>query len=159
MLSISAKDRNQLRKLQNRATRIVYRGERLHPSVSLLRSPHWLPVEQRIKFKVLLYVFFKGVHWLTPPYLNEFLVPCSPGRPNLRSGDDKLILHIPRTTRRYGDISFHSDAPRHWNAVPAVIRNNTSVMTFRKPLKTYLFGRSTGSTLASVFVCFLTDFN
>ena len=83
MLGISAKDRNQLQKLQNRAVRIVFRAERLHPSAPLLRTLHWLPVDQRIKFKVLLYVF-KGVHGLAPPYLNEFLVPYSPGRPNLR---------------------------------------------------------------------------
>ena len=138
MLGISAKDRNQLQKLQNRAARIVFRAERLHPSAPLLRTLHWLPVDQRIKFKVLLYVF-KGVHGLAPPYLNEFLVPYSPGRPNLRSGDDKLLLYNPRTTRRYGDISFHADAPRLWNALPSDIRNSTSVMTFRKRLKTYLF--------------------
>ena len=138
MLGMSAKDRNQLQKLQNRAARVVFRAERLHPSAPLLRTLHWLPVDQRIKFKVLLYIF-KGVHGLAPPYLNEFLVPYSPGRPNLRSGDDKFLLYNPRTTRRFGDISFHADAPRLWNALPSDIRNSPSVMTFRKRLMTYLF--------------------
>ena len=80
MLGISAKERKQLQKLQNRAARIVYRVKRLHPSAPLLRSLHWLPLEQRIKLKVLFYVF-KGFHGLAPPYLNKFLVPYSPGRP------------------------------------------------------------------------------
>ena len=51
MLGISAKDRNQLQKLRNRAARIVFRAERLHPSAPLLITLHWLPVDQRIKFK------------------------------------------------------------------------------------------------------------
>lgn len=140
MLGISAKDCKQLQKLQNRAAKIVYRVdyERLHPSAPLLKQLHWLPIEQRIKFKVLLNVF-KGVHGLAPVYLTEYLAPYSPGRQNLRSGDDTLLLHIPRTNRSYGDKSFHAAAPRLWNALPATIRNCPSVMLFRKCLKTYLF--------------------
>ena len=138
MLGISAKDRNQLQKLQNRAARIVFRAERRHPSAPLLRTLHWLPVDQRIKFKVLLCVY-KAINGLAPPYINELIMPYASDRYNLRSSDDTLLLHNPRTSKRYGDMSFHADAPRLWNSLPFNIRNSTSVMVFRKQLKTYLF--------------------
>ena len=138
MLGISAKDRKQLQKLQNRAARIVFKAERLHPSAPLLTSLHWLPIEQRIQFKVLLIVY-KGVNKLAPPYLINFLVPYLPGRQNLRSSKDTLLLNIPRTIRKYGDNSFHAAAPRLWNSIPFSIRNCGSVHVFKKLLKTYLF--------------------
>ena len=140
MLGISAKDRNQLQKLQNRAARIVFRAERRHPSAPLLRTLHWLPVDQRIKFKVLLCVY-KATNGLAPPYINELIMQYASDsdRYNLRSSDDTLLLHNPRTSKRYGDMSFHADAPRLWNSLPFNIRNSTSVMVFRKQLKTYLF--------------------
>ncbi len=138
MLGISAADRKQLQKLQNRAARIVFKAERLHPSAPLLKCLHWLPIEQRIKYKVLL-VVYKSINGLAPPYLDKFLVQYSSGRENLRSGDDPLLLSIPRTIRNYGDKSFHAAAPRLWNSLPATLRNSSSVTVFRKQLKTFLF--------------------
>ena len=114
------------------------------PRDSTHRHPYWdLSIGYQLTRKVSLRYYsmflkeFMDLH-----LLNEFLVPYSLRRPNLHSGDDKLLLHNPRTSRRYGDISFHADAPRLWNTLSLVIRKSpSSVMTFRKCLKsqTYLF--------------------
>ena len=87
LYGITSKDRKRLQTLQNRAARIVFRLDRRQPSAPLLRELHWLPLESRIIFKLML-LTFKSINGLLPSYLSEFLVPYVPSRPNLRSGDD-----------------------------------------------------------------------
>ena len=135
---ITSKDRKRLQTLQNRAARIVFRLDRRQPSAPLLRELHWLPLESRIIFKLMLLIF-KSINGLLPSYLSEFLVPYVPSRPNLRSGDDNTLLTVPRTKRTFGDKSFAHVAPRLWNSLPIHVRQSASVDTFKKSLKTHLF--------------------
>ncbi|XP_072023044.1 uncharacterized protein [Amphiura filiformis] len=137
LLGISAKDRKQLQRLQNRAAKVVYKCNRLEPSAPLLRDLHWLPVAERIIFKVLLLVF-KALHDVAPAYLSDHLVLYVPGRDNMRSSNNYL-LHVPRTSRSMGDNAFCSAGPRHWNALPGHLRFAPSVNVFKKHLKTHLF--------------------
>ena len=57
LYGITAKDRNKLQTLQNRAARIVFRLGRRQSSAPLLRKLHWLPLESRIIFKLMLLTF------------------------------------------------------------------------------------------------------
>ena len=41
-----------------------------------LKELHWLPMEQRITFKVLL-LTFKALNNLAPPYLSQLIVPIT----------------------------------------------------------------------------------
>ena len=54
--------------------------------------------------------------------------------------NDQLLQHPPVGTNSYGHRAFSYTAPTVWNKVPDYIRNETSVMSFRKQLKTYYFG-------------------
>ena len=47
----------RLQRLQNWAARLVFTVHRQQDPKPLLKSLHWLPVKQRISFKLLLYVF------------------------------------------------------------------------------------------------------
>ena len=47
----------KLQKLQNAAARIVTLTKKHTHITPILKSLHWLPIEQRIKFKILLSVF------------------------------------------------------------------------------------------------------
>ncbi|XP_072039105.1 uncharacterized protein [Amphiura filiformis] len=138
MYGITSKDLKKLQSLQNRAARIVFRLDRRHSSAPLLRELHWLPLESRIVFKLML-LAYKGIHGLLPSYLTEYLIPYVPSRENLRSGDDKLRLAIPRTKRTLGDKAFTAAAPRLWNSLPIHIRQLPSIHRFKKSLKTHLF--------------------
>lgn len=60
----------------------------------VLASLHWLPVQHRIHFKILLFVY-KTLNDLAPSYLSELLSYQQSSR-SLRSSD-KLFLHIPRS--------------------------------------------------------------
>ena len=103
----------------------------------LLKSLHWLPVQQRIEYKVLL-LCFKAIHGLAPDYLSSLLTQHVPIR-CLRSGYQKLLT-VPRTkSKTYGVRAFSSAAPRLWNSLPAELRSCNAILDFKKKLKTYLF--------------------
>ena len=73
---------------------------------------HWLPVSQRIVFKLMLIVH-KSVNNIAPIYISELLKVYTPSR-NLRSSNMSLLKE-PTSKRTWGDRSFSVAAPRLWN--------------------------------------------
>ena len=103
-----------------------------------LKNLHWLPIESRSKFKILLLVY-KCLYGLAPSYLSKRL-SLKPNR-GLRS-DDKLVLNVPTTklkTKTYGDRCFSIAGPNLWNQLPSHIRLSKSIDVFKRSLKTHLF--------------------
>jgi len=113
----------------------VRRSDHISP---ILRNLHWLPVEKRILYKLLLTVY-KVVHNITPPlYLSALLTVHQPAR-SLRSGDLPLQLVVPKTRKRVGERAFAYAGPRQWNTLPASLRTIGTLEEFKKALKTFLF--------------------
>ena len=84
-----------LQEVQNSAARIVTQ-ERLRDHDSMSRALiglHWLPVDKRIEYKLLLYTY-KALHELAPGYLCELVVPYVPRRV-LRSAELNLLTVPP----------------------------------------------------------------
>ena len=135
-------DLQRLQRLQNKAARLVFACGRENSSVQLLRSLHWLTMRERIKFKILLYVY-KSIHGEAPSYLSEHLNLYNTGRPEggrrLRSSSDVTRLVVPRSTRKVGDNSCIVVAPKLWNQLPCEIREAASTPVFKRLLKTFLF--------------------
>lgn len=131
---------HRLQLIQNTAARLVTRT-RKHEHVSpVLQSLHWLPVHERIIYKVLL-LTFKALHELAPSYLSDLLTVYTPSRA-LRS-QSKNLLSIPQTRlKSFGDRAFCKAAPTLWNSLPLDIRSCKSVATFKSKLKTYLFKKA-----------------
>ena len=131
------KDLDQLQRLQNRAARILTGTPKFSHITGVLKDLHWLPVRQRIQYKILLTVF-KCRSDLAPAYLVELLTPYAPTR-SLRSSD-KNLLEVPKTRlKTYGDRSFQVAGPILWNSLPLRLRQPMTVDAFKKELKTYLF--------------------
>jgi len=114
-----------------------------HVTPALLEL-HWLPIAERIDFKLCLLVH-KALVGHAPPYIVDLIGPVAdlPSRASLRtalSGD----LYVPRTRRRFGDRAFAVVAPRVWNSLPTDIKLHWSTTTsFKRRLKTfYLTGAS-----------------
>jgi len=129
---------NQLQLLQNRAARVLTFTPKFDHITPILKELHWLPVQHRISFKILL-LSYKCLHDLAPVYLSDLLHPYIPAR-NLRSSDPCLsLLAVPRSRTGFGDRSFEVAAPILWNSLPPTIKNSPSVQIFKKKLKTYLF--------------------
>ena len=94
-----------LQAVQNSAARIVT-PERLrdHDSMSrALMELHWLPVDKRIEYKLLLYTY-KALHDLAPGYLCKLVVPYEPRRV-LRSAESNLLTIPTGKPGKYGSIS------------------------------------------------------
>ena len=120
---------SQLQLIQNRACRVIF-GLKKRESVSdKLKSLHWLKVDERIQFKVLLLVF-KCLHGIAPPYISE-LIPLN----NLNS-TRQSSYYIPRGSC---DRAFSSAAPKLWNQLPYEIKESKTIENFKRSLKTHLF--------------------
>ena len=126
---LSATDTQRLQKLQNCAACFIYQVWRTS-ATPLIRELHWLPVQQRIEFKVLVHVY-NCVNGSSPIYLQDLLSFYNSGRQGLRSSKDLTRLAIPVTKISLSDRSFAVLGPR--------LRNNLPITLVIKLLKTYLF--------------------
>ncbi|KAF7249279.1 Peroxisome proliferator-activated receptor gamma coactivator 1-beta [Varanus komodoensis] len=78
-----------LQLVQNRAARLLTGTGRCVHMTPVLRQLHWLPIEIRAQFKVLV-MTYKALNGLGPGYLKERLHPYMPSRP-LRSAGEAFL--------------------------------------------------------------------
>ena len=128
----------------NAAARLVVDAGRRQHMTPILQSLHWLPVKQRILYKIGI-ISFHCVRGDGPAYLTEMFsrVSVTSGRANLRSAARGDFV-IPRTnTMTFGPRSFRVSGPTFWNMLPLDMRDmNISPVTFKSKLKTFLFMRA-----------------
>ena len=102
----------------------------------LLKELHWLPIDRRIVYKVLV-ITYKALRGLAPVYLAELLAPRS--LYNCLRGANALTLHQPIAQRRVGEGAFGFEAPHLWNGLPKELGASGSLPQFKKLLKTHMF--------------------
>ena len=125
----------KLQRVQNMTARVIS-GQRKSDDVELTRyNLHWLPVKERVDFKVLL-LTYKALNGLAPVYIRDLLNVYNPSR-SLRS-EVKSRLVIPKVEKKYGEC-FSYKAPVLWNKLPEQIKSAVSVVSFKSQLKTHLF--------------------
>jgi hypothetical protein len=128
---------SRLQRIQNCLARVVLpyikRSDHISPA---LKKLHWLPVKQRIIFK-LATITYKTLHIKQPSYLLDLLQYHNPSR-SLRSASQHLLT-IPRIDSANGRRSFSFSAPSIWNSLPLPIRLSPTLSTFRSSIKTHLF--------------------
>ena len=137
---LSGVPKEQLKKLQrvqNAAARVVTRTPKHDHITPVLKELHWLPIPQRIEYKILLLVF-KSLYGLAPGYLNDLLQWTGTTR-NLRHHDAFLLKLSKTRLVTFGDKAFSNAGPRLWNTLPLDLRCIDSVDIFKSRLKTYLF--------------------
>jgi hypothetical protein len=137
---VSATHVQRLQSLQNRAARLIYQVNKRTSASPLIRELHWLPVQQRIQFKILVHVY-NSFYGASPFYLQSLIHKYNSGRQGLRSNQDRTRLEIPKTKRSFGDRSFSVIGPKLWNTLPKSVREAPNVKCFKKLLKTHLFPR------------------
>ena len=100
----------RLQRLLNAAARIITNLGKYDHITDAMKQLHWLPIESRIQYKVLVLVH-ACVHNIAPPYLSSLLTSYVPSREMRSSG--KLILHQPIPNMvTYGKRSFAYGGPR-----------------------------------------------
>ena len=128
----------KLQKVQNAAVRLVFRAKKQDHVTPLMKKLHWLPIEQRIKYKLASHCF-NFFNNSAPSYFSNLLSVYTPTR-TLRSSSDTRLLCIPKVNSvSYGERSFAYAAPSLWNSLPKPIRHCTTLQSFKRSLKTYLF--------------------
>ena len=160
----------QLQKLQlvqNAAARLVTGTHRREHITPVLFALHWLPICQRIQFKLLLLVY-RCTHQLVPAYLTDLVVPYVPAR-SLRSA--KLLSNVITSNAMrvvpsrwldnpYGKpclallgtlcLYLLSDPVSKLKLLPSAIRNSMSLPAFRSSLKTQAFSRGVCHSVVAV---------
>ena len=98
----------------------------------MLRDLHWLRVEERIIFKIVLLV-----HKVVMGQCSENLQVTYKSH-NLRP-KDLLLLETKKVNTRYGKRTFDYVGPKLWNALPVHLRTEQNTETFKRHVKTMLF--------------------
>ena len=128
---------NRLQLVQNSLARAVDQSVKRSEHISpILTKLHWLPVKQRIKFKIAT-ITFKTLQNKQPSYLSDLLQYHIPTR-SLRSSSQQL-LDVPFIKSALGRRSFSYSAPHIWNRVPLSLHTTKSLSFFKSQLKTFLF--------------------
>ena len=125
--------------MKNSATGIVSRLPRHEHITPFLANVHWLPVQRRIKFKVVLFIF-KCLNGLTPPYLAE-LISIKEYSCNCQLRSDGCLQEN-KTTNKFSDRAFSVCGPVLWNWLPDCMKEINNLDKFKKELKTHLFSEA-----------------
>ena len=105
----------------NAAARVLTKTKKADHITPVLRSLHWLPVCQRIEFKILLIVY-KPLNGLQPKHISDLLVCYEPTRA-LRSSEATLLT-VPRVQTKHGEAAVSFNAPQIWNKLSEHVRSN-----------------------------------
>ena len=114
---------------------IAERGKHDHIT-EVLQQLHWLPIRQRIHYKVLV-LTFKSIHGLAPSYLEEIITKRPMKRTRADANNDLVIPAIKHKT--LGGRTFAYGGPKLWNSLPKKLKNCTDINIFKRSLKTFLF--------------------
>ena len=123
--------------VQNSAARALTYNKKSAHITPILHQLHWLPVINRIQFKLLVLVY-KALHGPAPKYLVDLVQPYVPTRA-LRSSTENLLV-VPRVRlSTVGGRAFSVVGPKLWNKLPLNLRATDNIRTFKKLLKTHFF--------------------
>ena len=129
---------SRMQRVQNMCARLVLRRSKWDSAKACLAKLHWLPIRQRIIFKICV-LTFKLLHGQGPVYLQDLLHYRHNTR-SLRSTMDQSLLLIPRTKlKTFAARSFSVAAPTLWNDLPKCIRESNTLLNFKRDLKTHLY--------------------
>ena len=101
---------SKLQRIQNAAARLLTGTKKFGHITPVLKSLHWLPVEKRIDFKVLLLVY-RALHDQAPSYMRDMLQERTNVRALRSTFSSQLV--VPRSRLKgFGDRAFSIAAPR-----------------------------------------------
>ena len=122
---------NRLQRIQNMCACLTLRRGKGDSITECLKELHWLPIKQRIHYKILT-LTHKCVHKIGPKYLQDLIHLRPPTRGGLRSNREVNLLVRPLTKcKTFADRSFSIGAPVLWNALPATMRS-LNYLKFRR---------------------------
>jgi len=128
---------DRLQSVMNTAARLIVGGKKHDHIKHVLRDRlHWLPVPQRVQFKLCLLTYENG---MAQSYIVDLCRPVTTvgSRQRLRfatRGD----LVVSSSVTHFGTCAFAVAGPKAWNQLPMHIRARESVGLFKTALRTHL---------------------
>ena len=110
-----------LQHIQNRLPRAVTRTLKHFHIPLVLKSLHWLKIEQRIQYKIIA-IIHNLLHITEPKYLHR-LINIKPASRTRSSNHLCLSLPPVSTTLKIADRSFRNSSPRLWNSLPINLKS------------------------------------
>lgn len=124
---------DKFQSVQNSAVNLLRRkcGSKEVSTREFMRNCHWLPVRERIIFKMCLHIH-KGMFQRTSPMWLQNLIQFNVSERTLK------LVQLPFKSS-YGKRSFTRAGPRLWNLLPSKVKDHCDTVKFKSALKTYLF--------------------
>ena len=136
---------DRLQRLQNQCARILTKSPSIEHITPVLKSLHWLKIQDRITYKILM-LTYKSYYNIAPIYLCE-LISRRESSVNTWLGADHHQLIMPPISKDCSDTflerSFIYAAPCEWNKLSKCIRTS-NFDSLRKRVKTMLFSQQYG---------------
>ena len=135
-----------LQRLQNQCAHILTKSPRREHITPVLKSLHWLKIQDRITYKILM-LTYKSYYNISLIYLCE-LISRRESSVNMRLGSDQLQLIMPPISKdcsnTFLERSFIYAVPCEWNKLSECIRTST-FDSFRKSVKQCYFLNNMGA--------------
>ena len=129
--------RDKLQRIQNTAARLVMGVKLSGHATPILKNLHWLPVEKKIEFKILLITYTWPLCRL-PEAFNWNASTVT----NFKISVTFTTLSSKAKTKNYGCRVFSFVALKLWNSLPEDINNAKTGIFFKNKLKTHLFRKA-----------------
>jgi len=124
----------KLQRAQNYLAHIGLQQRKSCRAQPLLKSLHWLPIFQRIDFK-LATLASKTQTTSHPEYLRQLISSQYSSSSMSLHSSTRLLLHTPCTWTGYSSHAFSSAAPAIWNKLPTTVLEANSLRVFHVNLR------------------------
>ena len=118
----------QVQLVQNSAARVISQTKRYTSITPILNELHWLPINKRCQFKILL-LTFKSLNCCAPEYLCDMLNFYMSNR-YLRSTAFTSLVPYRNRSIRLGKPLIGTSAAKWWNELPWNIQRADSITMF-----------------------------
>ena len=122
----SAKNIGKLQRVQSSLARVVAGTKRCEHIKPVLKDLHWLPVQQRVEYKVAL-ITHKALATSQPRYLAELVTPYKPTHSGLQY----------ETQQRSGESQYRQDLNQHLDSEHLRVHRNLFEMDYLRTLEQY----------------------
>ena len=139
LYGLPKKIKNKLQSIQNKCASLVVNGRKHTSSEEIRKSLHWLPIEERITYKILV-ITFKCLNGTGPQYLADLISVHNCNRVLRPRGIE--LNYSKYKNKTHGGRSFKSAAPILWNKLPQTVRASTTQEQFKRKLKSHLFEKA-----------------
>ena len=143
LYGIKKEDSIKIQRVLNTGARTIFKKCKYDPVTQLLRELHWLPVEKRIDYKILMMAFKAQNEPDYPIYMKDMLTSQMSVHTSTRSmrPQQKFRLLNPKTKMKSGERAYSKAAPQLWNILHHGVRASDTVPIYKSALKTTLYHR------------------